>query len=359
MKCPKCHKEVERGSLYCPNCLTEIPWVKEYDSVETQLEKKRQTMEAEQETGKLTQLGERLRVNKKRILFFTVLGAVFIGSFCYRQLHTFSALYTKAEKYYGRGAYDRAMRAVEEALEKEPGNLSANLLFASLLKQEGDAESAILVLQPMVKEYPDSVEAASMLVEYLAAEHRTGEIRIFLKNVTNPEILDACRDYICEKPSLSIESGIYTSPQTLELFADYDKIYYTLDGSMPNQNSTLYAGPIAIGEGTTKLNAFGINKNNISSDILSAEYVIVLKSPDKPKITPEAGIYRKKTKIKIEVPDGCRAYYAFDNENPTTASTEYKTPVNLPQGSHTFYAILVAPNGKISPVASCKYYLEY
>ena len=211
MKCQKCHKEVERGSLYCPNCLTEIPWVKEYDSVETQLEKKRQTMEAEQETGKLTQLGERLRVNKKRILFFTVLGAVFIGSFCYRQLHTFSALYTKAEKYYGRGAYDRAMRAVEEALEKEPGNLSANLLFASLLKQEGDAESAILVLQPMVKEYPDSVEAASMLVEYLAAEHRTGEIRIFLKNVTNPEILDACRDYICEKPSLSIESGIYTS----------------------------------------------------------------------------------------------------------------------------------------------------
>ena len=25
MKCPKCHKEVEKGSLYCPYCLSEIP----------------------------------------------------------------------------------------------------------------------------------------------------------------------------------------------------------------------------------------------------------------------------------------------------------------------------------------------
>ena len=30
MKCPKCHKEVEKGSLYCPYCLAEIPWVREF-----------------------------------------------------------------------------------------------------------------------------------------------------------------------------------------------------------------------------------------------------------------------------------------------------------------------------------------
>ena len=35
MKCPSCHKEVEKGSLYCPHCLSEIPWVREFDSVET------------------------------------------------------------------------------------------------------------------------------------------------------------------------------------------------------------------------------------------------------------------------------------------------------------------------------------
>lgn len=359
MKCPKCHTEVERGSLYCPNCLTEIPWVKEFDSVETQLEKKKQIMSAEKKPGKLRQLEKELLINPKKILLFAAIVAVLFGMFCYRQLHTFSALYSKAEKYYAQGDYDRSIHAVEAALDKEPANLSANLLFASLLKEQGDTESAILVLKPMVNQYPDNVDAAAMLVEYLAAEHRTGDVRIFLKNCTNPEILEACKDYICETPIPSLPAGIYTSPQTLEITADYDKIYYTLDGSMPNQNSTLYAGPIAIGEGTTVLNAFGINKNNISSDILSAKYIIVLKTPNEPEISPDAGTYRKKTKITIEVPDGCKAYYAFDNEHPTTDSTEYKTPVTLPQGYHTFYAILVAPGGKESPVASREYYLEY
>ena len=33
MKCPKCHKEVEKGSLYCPYCLAEIPWVREFSTV--------------------------------------------------------------------------------------------------------------------------------------------------------------------------------------------------------------------------------------------------------------------------------------------------------------------------------------
>ena len=42
MKCPSCHKEVEKGSLYCPHCFSEIPWVREFDSVETQLRKKEQ-----------------------------------------------------------------------------------------------------------------------------------------------------------------------------------------------------------------------------------------------------------------------------------------------------------------------------
>ena len=42
MKCPKCHKEVEKGSLYCPYCLAEIPWVKEFDSVETLMKKEQQ-----------------------------------------------------------------------------------------------------------------------------------------------------------------------------------------------------------------------------------------------------------------------------------------------------------------------------
>lgn len=172
------------------------------------------------------------------------------------------------------------------------------------------------------------------------------------------KILEACRDYVCENPVTSLPPGTYTTVQTVELSADYDRIYYTLDGSMPNQNSEKYTGPIVLSEGTTVLQAFGINDKNIPSDIVTRKYVIVLKSPDAPEISPEEGIYTKHTKIEMVVPDGCRGYYAFD-EVPTVQSTEYLRPISMPQGDHTFYAILVAANGKISEVSSANYYLEY
>ena len=47
MKCPNCHKEVEKGSLYCPYCLSEIPWVREFDTVETLMKKKQQNRSSE------------------------------------------------------------------------------------------------------------------------------------------------------------------------------------------------------------------------------------------------------------------------------------------------------------------------
>jgi uncharacterized Zn finger protein (UPF0148 family) len=54
MKCPKCHKEVEKGSLYCPYCLAEIPWVREFSTVETLMKKEQQNRPSEkkQKTSK-------------------------------------------------------------------------------------------------------------------------------------------------------------------------------------------------------------------------------------------------------------------------------------------------------------------
>ena len=37
MKCPKCHKEVEKGSLYCPYGLAEIAAASEFSPVETMM----------------------------------------------------------------------------------------------------------------------------------------------------------------------------------------------------------------------------------------------------------------------------------------------------------------------------------
>ena len=62
------------------------------------------------------------------------------------------------------------------------------------------------------------------------------------------------------------------------------------------------------------------------------------------------------TSIYVIVPEGCTAYYAFD-ERPTVNSTEYTGPVSMKAGTHIFYAIIQDENGKVSAAASATYTL--
>ena len=55
MKCPKCHKEVEKGSLYCPYCLAEIPWVREFSTVETLMKKEQQNRPSKKKKAEIQQ----------------------------------------------------------------------------------------------------------------------------------------------------------------------------------------------------------------------------------------------------------------------------------------------------------------
>ncbi len=53
-----------------------------------------------------------------------------------------------------------------------------------------------------------------------------------------------------EVPSVDLASGLYDGPQTVTITPPVEgaKVYYTLDGSYPTAESTLYEGPITIGK---------------------------------------------------------------------------------------------------------------
>ncbi len=77
-------------------------------------------------------------------------------------------------------------------------------------------------------------------------------------------------------PKFSVNPGTYSVAQTVELTCDTEgaKIYYTTDGSVPSESSTLYTGPITISESTT-LRAIAIDAEGNKSFISSAAYSIV------------------------------------------------------------------------------------
>ena len=75
-------------------------------------------------------------------------------------------------------------------------------------------------------------------------------------------------------PTFSAASGHYTEPVSVEISCETEgaAIYYTLDGTIPTEQSTLYTGPIAISE-TTTLTAIAI-ANGERSSVAKATYRI-------------------------------------------------------------------------------------
>ncbi len=68
-------------------------------------------------------------------------------------------------------------------------------------------------------------------------------------------VLLLCDNYCPEELRFSRESGFYEEPFELELSAPFgEKIYYTLDGSVPDENAFLYTTPIFIDDATSQPN---------------------------------------------------------------------------------------------------------
>ena len=86
---------------------------------------------------------------------------------------------------------------------------------------------------------------------------------------------------ILQKPSFSVESGFYNNNQlTLEINQENQLsiTYYTLDGSVPDQNSFSYTAPLLINENSI-IRAKSFLENWYSSDTESKTYILLEDAP--------------------------------------------------------------------------------
>lgn len=359
MKCPHCGIEVEPGTIFCPECLTEIPWVPEYNTVETLMTKKEETKK-EQHRRKLQEHHRGRKKNPWLRVAVILFVCLFVGlaikfGLDYKHYSSFDYQYQKAQEKYEKEDYSSAASHIDRALELSPYDEDANILDALILQGLDDTESAVSILEAMIAEDTDNTKLYGALIEVYELAQMPQEIHKLLAECKEEEILKAFADYIAKDPTTSVETGVYDEELSVELLGEGDTIYYTLDGSDPTEESSVYQGPIPVKEGVLELKAFAVNEKGIPSDIIYRKYTVVIKGPDAPAVTPEEGTYGEPTTITMEVPEGCKGYYAFDNPEVSTASQEYTGPVSMPEGAHVFYGILVAANGKESDIVTKSY----
>ena len=361
--CPNCGAEVPPGDVFCPVCAEEIQLVPDYDSISNRI-REREMHEQEEQRKKAEALlrakkeEERKRARRRRriltavICIIIIMAVVFILGYRYlnHKDSEFENLYQKAKTEYQAQNYQEAYDVINEALAKDPESISARILKAQIAKTLGKTEEAESLLLDVIAEKPSSKDAYREILDIYMNEGAFEQMRDLMAACTDSSIRMAFAEYICSEPVFSIAPGEYTRELDVHLSSENDAvIYFTADGSEPDENAQLYEGTIHLINGETIINAVAIKPNGIHSTVSSGVFTVKTSGLNPPEVTPASGNYQSSDseKITVIVPVGCTCYYTFD-KRATRTDEVYTGPVDMPEGSHIFYCFIIDGAGEVS-----------
>lgn len=154
-------------------------------------------------------------------------------------------------------------------------------------------------------------------------------------------------------PSISPAAGSYNNDQTVSITCATGgaSIYYTTDGTTPDNTKTLYAGAFTLGASAT-VKAIGIKGGYTDSAVASNAITLQAATPT---FSPSAGSYGSAQSVTISSSTtGASIYYTTDGSTPTTGSTLYTVPVSV-GSSLTLKALAVKSGYGDSSVGSAAY----
>ncbi len=392
MKCTNCGYEIPAGMLYCKRCGEEVCIVPDYNpldemlttQIRVSLDDKSQyinknnpgiksrdvhnrahtnrTRAVDEREVRRRQAQRRREIKRKKRQKLLIIMTVFlisligIGILLYQT--SYAGIVKKGNKALLSLEYSIAMERFEKAIIKKPEQPEAYVGLSHVYIAKGNISSAENVFKEAVSLYPKNAPIYKAMIEFYLDTNQALKIPKLLAEAED-KVRDSLSEYIVAKPEYSLETGkVYDDVQQLTLISKEEIIYYTLDGTEPDFNSTKYTEPIQLDEGETIVKAIAVNKNNVPSLPESKTYVIELPIEDAPAVSPSTGQYEQNMKIEIKVPDGYTAYYTLDGTTPTTASTKYSGPIDMPENDTLFKAILVNSGGRSSGVTTRNYILE-
>lgn len=157
-------------------------------------------------------------------------------------------------------------------------------------------------------------------------------------------------------PTIDLVSGTYYNDQlvTLHCATEGTSIYYTLNGSLPTEDSILYTNPIQLTSSMT-LKVIATLKNTPNSAINERSYNMLVSDPNP---TPADGIYEEVQMISLSSGTvDATIYYTTDGSNPSIESFEYTEPFFIDQTT-TIMCIAVKNGYENSSITSHTYTIE-
>lgn len=383
MKCPKCGNEIQEGKLLCEKCGEEVKFVPDFDlEVETEInetlsnlvknvifpenEQKMPEDEEEAENGEnwqeprihreRTTAGSR----KKRLIVIGAGIVIGIAAVVTGVVKTVEhSMYSSYDYQYSRALecavedhFDEAIAYLERALALEPSQLEARFLLAKYYDRNGQVQSAALVLEELLRQQPSNEEEVyDLLLSIYEKREEYQKMGEALKKCEISSILDKYNQYLASEPQFNYQEGVYDDMMSITMESDTDGfIYYTLDGSEPSKNSTVYEIPLELEAGEYVIKAMFVNMYGVESDVVIKTYYINLTVPKEPDINLISGSYSEPQFIEVFHDTDTRIFYTLDGTTPTEKSLRYTEPLEMPYGTSNFSIVAINEAGVSSQV---------
>lgn len=375
MKCAKCGAEIKEGYLYCENCGEDIHIVPDYEpepesslmqSVGEILEEEKKERQQKKEELLLKQRKKR-RVIKAAVLggslcLAAVLCMFLVNRIKSNHLNSYTYQIEKARACLSEETYENAVLYYERAMELNPPDFQGRLELAEIYRRLGREvqyrEQLQFVADFADTALPESEKAYNKLIAFYDEKGAYKTINSLLLKCDNMQVKNANQKYMANVPEFSYEEGTYAEIIPLKLTSGAPgTIYYTLDGSVPDENSEKYTSPLFLETGIHKVTAVFINDYGIVSDVVSKEYVVEVQKPAPPEVLLYSGDYTLPETITVEVLEGCRVFYTTDGTYPTEQSAEYLQPIPLPLGKSYFKFVAYNEEGVAGEITTREYKL--
>ena len=402
--CPKCKKTIKEGNVYCEHCGYDIPMVPDFDArIETELDDAIAKMleginleemseeDFENLTGTLdleTTMDLRRRYNKAKTkdlakkpeapgrkierhadpeegrswivpLLLIVLAVMLIFVFeHFDGAPDVDGLIKKGRVLDEKGEYEKAMVKYNAAMDADPSNDEAVSALAEDYYRLGDSIAAQELLLAQIAVNPTD-RLYDTLIRMYESEGSYQAIGTLLEGCEDPSLRETYVMYVADPPSFDTEEGSYEGELSVGLVSSMaGEMYYTLDGSEPDENSTRYTGTIELENGKNVIRAVLINPQGIKSQSVSGIFELDMSLPEDPVVTPEAGNYVKAEYIRVEHPEELTVYYTDDDTMPDENSKVYEQPLLMKQGENSYRFVAYDKSGRRSNITSVKYTLN-
>ena len=290
MICRKCGEEIPEGKMFCAYCGTEVQLVPDYSTIDMMAGQKL-LEEDEDEAESSPEVKKRHPAVTALMTVLVILGtgaAVYglIHLIDYRNLSRFGYQKAQAEKLLDAGKYKEAIAAADRALELSPGSTDMRLVSAAAMTALGQNDEAASLLTDLIENGQNDAETVEMLIKIKISGGDADAVAALVEASGDETLKARYGEYLAAMPEFSLDKNeIYDPGTRLKITAEgYGRIFYTLDGSQPTENSTLYSGSIPLEAGASHVRAVFINEKGVVSDTADAFFTVRSEAESSPSL---------------------------------------------------------------------------